>query len=145
MLAPPPGQKSWRLIDAVSKWWSGRGKGRSALSELTCCAEEEIERTAKKLGMSTAEIHKLVSRGPEASNLLLRRMAALDLDRNEVSRTEPRMFQDLQRVCALCESHRRCVRDLALDSTDPVWQDYCPNAATLKALNALPWMSRREW
>jgi hypothetical protein len=113
--------------------------------ELNCYAEEEIDRTARDLGMSTAEFRKLVSRGPEAANLLLRRMVALDLDRNEVSRTEPQVFQDLQRVCTLCESRRRCVRDLARDSADPAWQDYCPNAATLKALNALPWMSRREW
>ena len=34
---------------------------------------------------------------------------------------------------------------LARDSADPAWQDYCPNAATLMALNALPWRARREW
>ena len=42
-----------------------------------------------------------------------------------------RTFQDLQRVCAMCESHRRCARDLARDSAIPAWKDYCPNAATL--------------
>src|SRR5262249_2242005 len=73
-----------------------------------------------------------------------RRMAALDLDRNEVSRTEPRTFQDLQRVCTMCNHHRRCSRDLARDSADPAWEDYCPNAATLMALNALPWRARTE-
>jgi len=145
MLAPPPGQKSSSLIGAISRWWSAWTKRRSTQLELNCYAEEEIDRTARDLGMSTAEFRKLVSRGPEAANLLLRRMVALDLDRNEVSRTEPQVFQDLQRVCTLCESRRRCVRDLARDSADPAWQDYCPNAATLKALNALPWMSRREW
>jgi uncharacterized protein YjiS (DUF1127 family) len=133
------------MIDAISNWWLGWTSRRSAVSELNCYAEEEIERSAKDLGISAAEIRKLVSRGPETANLLLRRMTALDLDRNEVSRTEPRVFQDLQRVCTLCESRRRCVRDLGRDSADPVWQDYCPNAETLMALNKLPWMSRREW
>ncbi len=145
MLAPSPGKKRWSLIDAISKWWLNWTERRSALSELRCYAEEEIERSAKDLGVSAAEIHKLVSRGPEAANLLLRRMAALDLDRNEVSRAQPQDFRDLQRVCTLCESRRRCVRDLARDAADPAWQDYCPNAETLMALNALPWMSRREW
>ena len=35
--------------------------------------------------------------------------------------------------------------DLARDPADPAWQDYCPNAATLTALNALPWRARSEW
>ena len=144
MLAPFPGNNRWSLIDAISKWWLNWTERRKALSELQCYAEEEIQRTAKDLGVSTAEIHRLVSRGPEGANLLLRRMAALDLDRNEISRTEPQVFQDIQRVCTLCESRRRCVRDLARDSSDPAWQDYCPNAGTLMALNALPWLSRRE-
>jgi hypothetical protein len=95
--------------------------------------------------MSGAELRVLASRGPESADLLLRRMIALDLDRKEVSRLEPRAFQDLQRVCTLCGVRRRCTRDLARDSSDPVWQEYCPNAATLAALDALPWLSRREW
>jgi hypothetical protein len=31
------------------------------------------------------------------------------------------------------------------DSAMPAWQDYCPNAQTLIALDVLPWTSRREW
>jgi hypothetical protein len=115
------------------------------LSELKCCGEDEVERIAKDVGVSPAEFRKLVSRSPDAADLLLRRMAALDLDRNEVSRTEHRTFQDLQRVCTLCDSRRRCARDLARDSANPGWQDYCPNASTLMALDALPWAARREW
>jgi hypothetical protein len=115
------------------------------LSELKCYAEEEIERIASDAGLSATEINKLIRRGPDAANLLLRRMAALDLDRGEVSRLEPRLFEELKKTCGLCDSRRRCVRDLARNSNDPVWEEYCPNAQTLLALNVLPWMSRREW
>src|SRR5471032_2685668 len=138
MPTSPSGKKRWYLIDAISKWWSEWAKRRSAQQELNCCAEEEINRTARDLGMSTAEFHALVSRGQEAANLLLRRMAALDLDRNEVSRNEPCVFQDIQKVCAACESRRQCAKDLKKNPDDPVWEHYCPNAETLKALNALP-------
>ncbi len=100
---------------------------------------------AQDAGVSAAEFRKLVHMGPEGADLLFRRMDALDLDPKEVSQTEQRTLQDLERVCAMCESHRRCARDLRSDSTNPVWEDYCPNAATLKALNAMPWSSRREW
>ena len=148
MLTLPMRQKSWSWIEAISRRWSDWVKRRRAvseLSELKCYAEEEIERIAKDVGVSSTAIHKLVSRGSDAANLLLHRMAVLNLDRNEVSRTEPQVFQELNRNCALCDSRRRCMRDLARDSNDPVWEEYCPNAATLLALNALPWMSRREW
>jgi hypothetical protein len=136
------------LSKAILKRWSDwimRQRALSELSELKCYAEEEVERIANDAGVSVAEIHKMVERGPDAANLLLRRMAALDLDRNEVARIEPQVFQELKKNCALCDSRRRCARDFAHNSSDPVWEEYCPNAGTLLALNVLPWMSRREW
>jgi len=145
MLALPGGQKSWSPTKAVSQWWRDWTRRSSALSELKCWGEDEVERVAKDVGVSASELRRLASLGPGSADLLLRRMAALDLDRNEVSRTEPRTFQDLQRVCTMCNSHRRYKRVLARDSPDPAWQDYCPNAATLMALNALPWRARAEW
>jgi hypothetical protein len=71
-------------------------------------------------------------------------MTALDLDRNEITRIEPQTFQDMQRVCIMCEHHRQCARDFARDSASGAWKEYCPNAATLIALNALPWAERHE-
>lgn len=95
--------------------------------------------------MFPSDLRRLASLGPESADLLLRRMAALDLDRNEVSRVARGTFHDLQLACTMCESHGLCARELARDSANPAWKDYCPNAATLIALNALPWAARREW
>jgi len=143
MSALPVGQKS--LTKAVSQWWREWIRRGSARFELKCCGEEEVERMAKDIGVSPSELRRLANLGPDSADLLLRRMAALDLDRNEVSRTESRTFQDLQRVCTMCNHHRRCRGDLARDTDDPAWHDYCPNASTLMALNALPWRARSEW
>jgi len=143
MLAPPNSRKTWSPIEALSRWWRDWSEGTA--SEMRCCGEEEIARMAQDAGVSAAEFRKLSRLGPEGADLLLSRMEALDLDPKEVSQTERRTLQDLQRVCALCESHRRCARDLAHDSEDPVWEDYCPNSGTLKALNKMPWSTRREW
>ena len=145
MSSVPVGQKRWSPTKAVLQWWRGWTRQSAARLELRCCGEEEVERMAKDIGVSASELHTLASLGPESADLLLRRMAALDLDRNEVSRTEPRTFQDLQRVCTMCTHHRQCRRDPARDSADPAWESYCPNAATLMALNALPWRARSEW
>ena len=138
-------QRSWSPIKAISQWWQDWIRTGSALAELKCCGEEEVERLAKDMGMSACELRRLASHGADSADLLLQRMAVLDLDRKEVSQAEPRTFQDLQRVCTMCQSRRRCTRDLARDAADPVWEDYCPNAGTLMALNAMPWRSRAEW
>jgi len=127
----------WRVL---SRW----ARGASA-PDVSCCGEMEVERIARDVRMTPAELRAVASRGPQAADLLLRRMAVLDLDPAEVAQVGPQTFRDLQRVCSLCESKRRCVRDFARDAAAPQWQDYCPNAATLMALDALPWASRSEW
>jgi len=100
---------------------------------------------AHDLGLPVSELRKLAEHGPEAADLLARRMAELNLDKNEVAAGVPRTLQDLQRVCTMCESHRQCARDLARDPADQAWENYCPNAAVLKMLNGLPWVARSEW
>lgn len=144
MSALPNGQRIWSPIEAVLQWcreWATAGSA----SELKCCAEGEVDRIAKDAGVSVSELHTLASHGPRAADLLLSRMAALDLDAKEVSRIEPHVFRDLQRVCTMCEIHGRCARDLTRDSADPAWKNYCPNVETLMDLDALPWIVRREW
>jgi hypothetical protein len=141
MLALRDKQKSRSPFEAIFQWCRDWTRGSSVFE---CCTEDEVEHIAKDIGVSVSELHKLASLGPEAADLLQCRMSALDLDPEEVSRTEPRTFQDLQRVCTLCDDHRRCARDLSRDSAIPAWKDYCPNAETLMALSAMPWAARAK-
>lgn len=114
-------------------------------SRLDACGEQEIEHIAKDIGLAPAELLDLAGAGEQAADLLPRRMAMLDLDPDEVGRISPRILQDLQRVCTLCRSQRRCARDPGRHATDPAWKTYCPNFGTLTALDAMPWSSRSEW
>jgi hypothetical protein len=135
-------QKPRSPFAAVKEWyrdWAQRA------SELSCCADEEIARMAGDVGLTPTELRQLARHGSGAANLLHQRLAALELDQREVARQEPQTLHDLQRVCSLCQFHRRCARDLAHNAADPAWKDYCPNAATLIALNAEPWPARAEW
>jgi hypothetical protein len=134
------GQKSGAPIELILRWFRNWTRESSLFS-----CEDEVERIAKDVGISASELRRLASLSPESADLLRRRMAALQLDRNEVATVEPRTLRDLQRVCTMCESHRRCARDLARDAAIPAWKDYCPNADTLMALDALPWAARGEW
>ncbi len=143
MSALPNARKRRSPVEVILQWWQV-WTGNAPAADFTCCAEGEVERIARDIGMPASEIRRLASLGPESAELLLRRMAALDLDRKKVAQVEPQTFRDLQRICTLCESHRQCARDLLRDSSDPAWEDYCPNVATLRALNAMPWSSRRK-
>jgi hypothetical protein len=109
------------------------------------CEVDSVDRMARDIGVSGAELYELASRGSKSADLLNRRMEVLDLNENEVAQAERATFQDLQRVCSLCDCKKRCARDLARNPDDPVWKDYCSNAQTLTALGALPWTTRQEW
>ncbi len=133
------------FLDGMKNWWRNWIEARSTVSRLQCCGDPEVARMADELGMSVSELRQVAAQGPDAADLLVRRMAALDLDRNEVAETVPGTFRDLQRLCSLCQSHRKCAQDLKRDPADPEWQEYCPNVATLKLLDSLPWTARSEW
>jgi uncharacterized protein DUF6455 len=135
-------QKTHSPLEAIRQWCRGFVGSQSVLGE---CGVEGLERMAHDIGVSTAELHQLSKQGQHSADLLGRRMDVLDLDENEVARVERATFQDLQRVCSMCDCKKRCARDLARNPADQVWKDYCPNAQTLTALNGLPWMARREW
>jgi len=144
MSAQSEGQRSRSPINVLAQWFREHIT-KSDEAELKCLGDEVVERIAKDMGVTAPELHELARMGPGAAALLQRRMAELDLDPTEVARLEPNTLHDLQRVCTMCEHHRRCARDLSQHPADPVWKDYCPNAATLEALNAEPWAARREW
>jgi hypothetical protein len=144
MFALAHGRQSQSTLKSMLAWCRARFKGSSE-SDFGCCAEAEIERMAKDLRMSTSELRAVAKKGPKAADLLLRRMADLDLDPTEVARLEPAALRDLQRVCTLCKSHRRCAWDFARGASPPTWDRYCPNTDTLAALNGMPWTARREW
>lgn len=137
----PPFEKQYPiagpLMVAIFDWWRRRRPLACSLTELDACDRQEIERIADGFGMSATELRMLASRGPPAAGLLPLRMAALHLDPQELACTDGLLLRDMQRLCATCDSHRRCGKDLARDPDDPVWEQYCPNASTLGALRAL--------
>jgi hypothetical protein len=79
------------------------------------------------------------------AGLQFRRMAALQIDRDELASDDPLLFRELQGLCTLCRSKERCVLDLAQERdqpSNPAWREYCPNAATLNVLGAVQNCSR---
>ena len=48
-----------------------------------------------------------------------------------------RVLRDMERVCALCLHKRRCIEDLAARTSPGHYQEYCPNAPTIKRLQSM--------
>jgi hypothetical protein len=119
------------LVQRLAKWWRAWVNARNSMAELNGYQGAEMAHIARDLAVSRNELRVLAGKWPDQSALLLRRM---DENKTDPTKTEPQVLRDLQRVCTLCESKRRCERDLASHPSDPVWQDYCPNAGTFKAL-----------
>jgi hypothetical protein len=104
--------------------------------ELNSLSEFEVGRIATDLGVSTSELRQLSRRGSDASTRLVQRLTALGLDAEKVENEHQLEYRDMQRLCALCDRHGRCARDLSRDPKSDVWQLYCPNAGTIRDVQA---------
>jgi hypothetical protein len=108
------------LIRRLARWWRERS-GR---------------RIARDVGVGGAEFRVRAGKWPDTSDLLSQRMKEINVDVAATARIEPQVLRDLQRVCTLCASKRKCRHDLAGNPADPAWREYCPNATTLTVLAA---------
>jgi hypothetical protein len=86
---------------------------------------------ARDLGMSRGKLSVLAGKWPDSADLLSRRLEQVNL-----TRVEPQVLRDLERVCTLCASRRKCEYDLTIHPAKPAWTEYCPNAPTIGALMA---------
>jgi hypothetical protein len=77
------------------------------------------------------------------ASLLFRRMAALQVDRDELVSDDPLLFRELQALCTLCRSKERCVlraRESRVARVLPQCHDAeCPRrGAKLRSGGAIP-------
>jgi hypothetical protein len=141
-MSSPSGKEhdAWSLQAALRRWRERAGRN----VDLALCDPVEKEQIAHDIGVSPDELTQL-AKADSSADLLEERMAALDLDPNEVARTAPETMRDMQRLCTFCKKHRQCSRDLARNASDPAWKEYCPNLESLTSLDTMPWAARNEW
>jgi uncharacterized protein YjiS (DUF1127 family) len=121
-------------VSRIVGWWRNWNRRRRNIAELDW-------RLARDLAVSSSELRVLAGKWPD--DLLSRRLEHLDFDAAELARREPQVMRDLERVCTLCGSKRRCRHDLAENPYYSRWVEYCPNATTLSALIAERFDSRK--
>ena len=108
-----------RLTNTFSDWL----KHRRELSEMHQLTVTDFCRIANDLRLSPADLEELVRHGPHAADELPRLLEALGISAQDVARVEPMVVQDMERVCALCESKRECDRDLASGASAEHYQE----------------------
>jgi hypothetical protein len=122
------------VLDRVARWIrEGAFKG-AEVHELASCDSSELTRVAADLGLTVGELRTLASHGPGAADLLPKMLKALDIDADSVSRMEPMVMRDLQRVCSGCDHKEECSEHLLAGDVPTTYAAFCPNSGTLDAL-----------
>jgi hypothetical protein len=125
------------FFDRLARWWRVSASRRSTVAALADWGPAEAARIAQDISVSgAAELRVLAGKWPDSTDLLSRRMRQINLDAAKIVQVEPQVVRDLERVCTLCTSKRRCSRDFAKGRSASSWQAYCPNTMTLRALTA---------
>jgi hypothetical protein len=122
------------IVGRVGGWWKKWRERNTALAELAQCGGAEMEHIARDTGLSIGDLRVLAGRWPDSADLLSRRLAALGQDAADITRGQPQVMRDLQRVCSICANKRVCEHDLDRSPGAVAWVDYCPNAETLDAI-----------
>jgi hypothetical protein len=135
LMTPTAGHHESFLNTLVRRWQTWKEQ-RENLAALESCGRGELARMAHDLSLSTGELRSLAAKGPDAADLLYRRMDDLGLDGDSISHRDAKALWDMQRACSLCDSKGRCRRDFSRDAEPSAWHPYCPNDDTLAALAA---------
>jgi hypothetical protein len=133
-----PQARQYPVVDAVIDMFAKWLKHRRDIAESCSCDSAEYERIAHDLNISTGELNDLVRRGPHAADALPEMMTALGIDPKAVARVEPMVMRDLERVCSVCAHKRECAHELTAGTAAEHYDEFCPNASTLKTFAVKP-------
>jgi hypothetical protein len=122
------------VIGPLADWWRRHAIVRQNRADLEAFHAEDLVRMAQDVGLTSSDLSALASHYGDAADLLERRLEACGLRAKELAQTAPAELRDMERLCTVCRSKRRCARDLGADPADPVWRQYCPNEQTLMEL-----------
>lgn len=123
-----------RMIDLFGEWL----KHRRELREMRDIDAANFGQIASDLRISSADLEALVRQGPHAADELPKMLTALGVDKDDLARSEPLVLRDMERVCSMCISKRRCDRDLAAGTAAAHYEEYCGNADTIDGLGQRP-------
>ena len=130
-----PGYPTLQMIfSGIANWVNKYRYAAGLREELARCGPEEVAHTARELGLSSGDLYRLASKGPQAADLVEKMLLALGVDPEILARQNPRVMRDLQRLCIMCEHKKQCKHELDAGTAKENFRSYCPNAFTLEEL-----------
>jgi len=121
-------------VGNIFSHWFGRFTRIFAPGELKQLDRQQIDELARDVGVTSQQLISMEARGSGAADQLPERLRALHLDEKQLPVTDWATLRDMQRVCSVCGAKWQCEKDLRDRPDDPKWQEYCPNAETLRGL-----------
>jgi len=118
------------VLDSIADWVSKYRDKISLYTQFERCGRDEVMRVAKELGVTRNELLELARKGPGSADLLHKMLIALGVD----PKPDPRIMNDLERLCITCSQKKRCEHELANGTAGAHFREFCPNAFTLDAL-----------
>jgi hypothetical protein len=118
------------LVDVFGDWL----KHRREMREVRDLDARTLGDIARDLRITSTDLDAFVRRGPHAADELPKLLKVLGIDETALARTETAVLRDMERVCVLCERKAQCSNDVEIGVAARDYEDYCPNAQTMKAL-----------
>jgi hypothetical protein len=134
MHEPLSNQLQTAVLKPVLDWWHGARSVWARADQVETLSGDEIAWMAEDVGMARDDLVLMLSRPDGPADLLHRRLAALDIDPEDIRRISPLLLADLERTCAQCKDRDRCAEEMKDDPLPAGWESYCPNAGTLRTL-----------
>jgi hypothetical protein len=121
-----------KVIDLFADWL----RQRRELNELMEYEAEfgGLERVARELNVTPADIKMLVRQGSQGANELPYTLTALGIDETALRRAERALLRDMERVCSFCTHKRQCHQELAAGTAASNYVEYCENSDTIDML-----------
>ena len=106
----------------------------SRLHQIDDLSSQQIDQMAREVGIESEEFLALMKRKGGPIDRLNRRLAALQLNSDNLRASNTRVFAEMQKRCMLCAEQERCIGDMEEDPASREWENYCPNAGNLATL-----------
>ncbi len=119
------------LIESFAAWL----KHHRELSEMRRLDRTDFDRIASDLRIAPDDLEELVRHGHHAADELPKMLEQLGIDAERLSRAQPLLLRDMERVCSLCNHKGQCDHDLAEGTAAENYHGYCANASTLESLD----------
>ena len=130
MISPCPQVTLTKLCTS----WRRLLNNHKSMAELAAYSANDLQHIAQDIGLSPATLRSLGCSHPGPSELMPRRLQELGLDPAYLKIDRTATYRELERVCTLCKSWRRCAGDLANDDVQAGMGSYCLNAFTIDSL-----------